>query len=296
MGFGPGEILHRYLQYGTTLAGLKQGGVSMFEQQKVAKGLQILLSETRKQADSFPPKLHAMQAIYCERSGNLYTTEELSQLQYYLRAVIYKFHLATLSLEQLWSLSHTKRDELLEALENSLDRLECSDDELLLMSFALEGFLLQGKAFLDFYMLYLCLFLRTGHAGSISRSKFNKAMEGVGENGFAEKVKLVKDYFDTRVFGEFDRRFALSPDNWGTLLTSLRDKIAHRDRLRPSFDSEETLVDKVLFDWPTIQGITYDRFCQYMQNGMFSLFEDVSPIICDLEWKPGRYHPGLWSS
>ena len=268
----------------------------MFEHQKIAKGLQILLGETRKYANSFPPKLDVMQEIYCNRNSNLYTTEELDQLQYYLRAVIYKFYLATLSLEQLWSLSHTKRDALLETLENSLDKLECSDDELLLISFGLESLLFQGRAFLDFYMLYLCVFLRTDHEGSISRSKFNKALEGVDKNGFAEKADLVKDYFDTRVFGEFDERFALSPDNWGTLLTSLRDKIAHRDRLRPSFAGEETLVDKVLFDWPTIQGITYDRFCQYMQNGMFSLFTDVSPMIYDLEWKAGQYHPGPYTT
>ena len=268
----------------------------MFNHQKIAEGLQVLLQATRDYADSFPPKVCAMQAIYCKRSGSVYTQEELNQLRYYLQAAIYKFYLATLSLEQLWSLSHTKRDELLETLENSLDRLECSDDELLLMSFALEGFLFQGRAFLDFYMLYLCLFLRTGHKGSISRSSFNKALVGATGSAFEEKAKLVKDYFDTKVFGEFDRRFALNPDNWGALLTSLRDKIAHRDRLRPSFDSKEALVDKVLFDWPTIQGITYDRFFQYMHNGMFSLFADVSPIIYDLEWKAGPYRSDLWSS
>lgn len=267
----------------------------MFQHQRIAGGLKILLSETRRYADSLPQKVLAMQEIYLERNGNLYTANELQQLRYYLKAVVYKFYLATLSLEQLWSLSHTKRDELVEVLQNSLDKLECSDDELLLISFALENFLFQGRSFLDFYMLYFCLFLRTGHQGSMSRSKFNKALENAEDGDFAEKAARAKEYFDTRVFAEPDGTFALSPDNWGTLITSLRDKVAHRDRLRPSFDSGEALIDKVLFDWPTIQGITYDRFCQYMQNGMFSVVTDVSPVIYELEWKPGPYHPDLWS-
>lgn len=271
-------------------------GVSMFERQEVVvRGLQALVSETRKYADSLPVKLYAMQEIYCKVNGGLYTTQELDQLRYYLRSLIYKFHLATLSLEQLWSLSHGKRNELPEALENSLDKLECSDDELLLASFSFEGFLFQSRAFLDFYMLYLCLFLRTGHEGSISRDKFNKALKGVRVDNFVGKAKLVSDYFNTRVFGEFDTHFALSSNNWGELLISLRDKIAHRDRVRPSFDGKETLAKGVLFDWPTLQGITWDRFCQYMQNGMFSLFTDVSPMIYDLEWKAGPYRSDLWS-
>jgi hypothetical protein len=196
-------------------------------------------------------------------------------------------------LEQLWSLSDTKRQELLYALQNSLDRLDVSDDELLLISFVFEGFLFQARAFLDFYMLYLCLFLKTGHRGSISTKKFLKALEQVQQSPFTEKAEWVRDYFDNKVFGTPDWE-GLNPNNWGSLLVSLRDKIAHRDHLRPSFDSEEALIGKVLFDWPTLQNITYDRFCQYMQNGMFALFTDVSPILYELEWKAGPYKPDLW--
>jgi hypothetical protein len=81
-----------------------------------------------------------MQEIYLRGNPDLYTSNELQQVRYYLKAVSYKFHLANLSLEQLWSLSDTKRQELLHALQNSLDRLDVSDDELLLISFVFEGF------------------------------------------------------------------------------------------------------------------------------------------------------------
>jgi hypothetical protein len=259
----------------------------------ISRGLQTLLYDSRKHTDTPLQKLDAMQEIYFRGNASLYTSIELRQINYYSKAVSYKYHLANLSLEQLWSLSDAKRQELHVALENSLDRLEVSDDELLLISFALEGFMLQARTFLDFYMLYLCLFLRTEHKGSISTNKFFKALTSVQEAPFAKKARRVTEYFQTRVFGSSDWD-GLNPNDWGTLLVTLRDKIAHRDRLRPSFDSDETLIGKVLFDWPTLQKMTYDRFCQYMQNGMFALFTDVSPIIYEVEWKPDPYRPDLW--
>jgi len=234
-----------------------------------------------------------MQGIYLQRNPTLYSQPEEQRLRYYIKAVSYKFYLATLCLEQLWALSYTKREELVYALQNSLDKLECSDDEVLLSSFALESFLLQGRAFLDFYMLYICLALRTGHKGQISTDRFRKELRKVQLEPLATKARKVRDYFDTKVFGTHDGKDFV-PSNWGTLLQSLRDKIAHRDRLRPSFESSEVLLDKVLFDWPTLQGMTYERFCQMMQNGMFCLITDVSPILYGLEWKDGPYRPNLW--
>lgn len=267
--------------------------MSFNEQYKLmANGLHILLDETRKYSDSIPKKVEAMQDIYLKRNSTLYTKEENQQLQYYLKACNYKFYLATLSLEQLWALSHTKRGQVINVLENSLDRLDCSDDDILLISFVFEGFLFQSRAYLDFYMLYLCLFLKTGHQGRISKSKFDKALMNA-PTPLDEKATIVKEYFQSEVFADTKNDW-LSPENWGTLLRSLRDKIAHRDRLRPSFDSDETLAGQILFDWPTLQQTTYDRFCQYMQNGMFELLREVSPILYDLEWKPGPFKSNMW--
>jgi len=127
----------------------------------------------------------------------------------------------------------------------------------------------------------------------MSRKRFDRALKNVPQSPLSEKAVQVKEYFDTRVFAPSAQSW-LSPENWGTLLESLRDKIAHRDRLRPSFDSDETLVGKVLLDWPTMQKTTYQRFCQYMQNEMFYLVTDISPILYELDWKAGPYKPDLW--
>jgi hypothetical protein len=142
-------------------------------------------------------------------------------------------------------------------------------------------------------MLYICLLLKTGHEGRMSKRKFDKALLNV-PTSMNDKAVLIAEYFDTKVFAESTNSW-LNPEDWGTLLRSLRDKIAHRDRLRPSFDGDETLIGQVLFDWPTLRQTTYDRFCQYMQNGMFELLRESSPILYELEWKPGPYKPGMWS-
>jgi hypothetical protein len=252
----------------------------------------MLVHNSRRHADIPIQKIHAMQDAYTQENSHLYTSAELQQIEYYLKAVTYKFHLTNLNLEQLWALSDMKRQELFYAIQNSLDRLDVSDDELLLISFVFEGFLFQARSFLDFYMLYICLFLKTGHRGSMSRDRFFQALRRTTEAPFANKAKQVHNYFDKKVFGNHDHSES-DTDYWGSLLQSLRDKIAHRDRLRPNYSSDETLLGKVLFDWPTLKDVTYDRFCQYIQNGMFSILTDVSPVIYEIEWMSGPYKPNM---
>ena len=254
---------------------------------KSTEGLHALLEMTRKYADSFPKKVEAMQEVYLEKNIKLYNSKEKEQLRYYLKASNYKFYLATLSLEQLWSLSHTKKLDVFDAIKNSLDRLDCSNDDLLLITFAFEGFLFQSRAFIDFYMLYICLILKTNQRGKISYNKFYKALKNAPPQLQAKAINIT-NYFEKNVFAE-SKNSEINPENWGALIRSLRDKIAHRDQLRPSFDNNKRLAGQVLFNWPTIHKITYDYFFQYMQNGMFSLVEDTSPILYDVDWKPETF-------
>jgi len=259
----------------------------------ITHGLDTLLVTTsKKSADNFGQKVSTMQKIHLQSNPDAYTAERVEQIRYYLKAVLYKFQLVNLSLEQLWALSETKRTDLFSALENSLDRLDTSDDELLLISFAFEGVLFQAMACLEFYMLYLCFFLQLlpiDYRGKMTTNRFFTTLKKAQRKRPTKNAALVERHFNTKVFGE-DKQDAWHPNNWGTLLISLRDKIAHRDRLRPSFDSDETLIGEVLFDWPTLRGITYDRFNQSMQSGLFCLLQELSPVLYELEWQAGpRY-------
>ena len=259
----------------------------------ISRGLLTLIRDGRRHPDIMLRKLNEMQNAFLQKNPSLYSAAEEQSINYYMKALSYKFHLSNLSLEQLWSLSEQTRMKVVDALQNSLDNLDVSDDELLLIAFTFEGFLFYAKSFLDFYMLYICFLFCTGYQGSMSTKRFYKELRKDLREPFKSKAEQIEKYFQTKVFGN-PGPSSLSTGNWGTLLTSMRDKVAHRDLLRPSFESEEKLAKEILFNWPTIQQETYDRFCQMMQNGMFFLIQDTTPILYDLEWKSGPYRPGIW--
>jgi len=121
--------------------------------------------------------------------------------------------------------------------------------------------------------------------GMMSLKKFYRCMKSTQEPILKRKSARLHCYFKKNVFSE---------DGWGTLLKGLRDKIAHQEHLRSSYEGSEKLFGKVLLDWPTLRGKTFDRFCQEIENGMFNMIRETSPILFDLEWKSGPYKPDLW--
>jgi hypothetical protein len=262
-------------------------------QRQIAQGLKALQDETSSYTRDSYLKLKKMQDIYFSRTTIKYSSEERQIIEYYLNALIHKFHMATLALEQLWALSYDKRDNIFETIEQSLDRLTVNESEYALISFTFDTFLFHSRTYIDFFMLYICFILKTGHEGSISQSKFQKALDKASEPQLSIKASQVRDFFAKSVYGEYDGK-SFDVCNWGELITSLRDKIAHRDIIRPSFQSKESLAKTILFDWPMIRNITYDRFHQYMQNGMYMLMQDISTILFDREWIPGPYKAGMF--
>lgn len=273
---------------------MNEGNMS---RERIYEGVEALVTETAKYSMNLPRKMTAMQDIFLKQNKSLYSGEEERQIRYSLKTVNFKFQLFTLNLENLWVISEKGRSQLIDALENSLDKLSIDDGDLLAASLILENLLFQGVAFLEIYMLYLLQILGTGHKGYMSSpKKFFKNLKTVANPRLKEKAKRIEGYLVNNVFGE-DKSGgvdSIDPKNWGNLLKSLRDKVAHRDLLRPSFDSDERLIGKVLFDWPTIQGLTFDRFAQSIQNGMFFMLETLSPMLYDLEWKAGPYNPDMW--
>ncbi|MCB0110883.1 MAG: hypothetical protein KDE53_33415 [Caldilineaceae bacterium] len=192
-----------------------------------------------------------------------------------------------MSIEQLQAVRHGRLYEsLLPAIENSLDTLNCSDDEQVLVSFALESFLFEARSFLDVYMVFVCLLLRTGFTnGHMSQSVFYGELHKVEESPFAHKAQWINEYFDNNVFG-----YEENPDekhfrkDWGALVKSLRDRIAHRDVISLSFDSEERYANDIRLDWPTLKGFTYHSISEMVGNGIHSLFRLGLCHIYELTW------------
>jgi hypothetical protein len=263
---------------------------------QIVDAMQAILRNVHRYTDNSPKKVREMLEVYLCRHQGDYGEEEKKQIRYSLDVTFFKFYMAAISLEQLWALNVTARANLLQALENSLDRIDCSDDDLLLASYALECCLFEANSFLDIYMFYISQLLGKPRVGNMTKDRFYKDVQSVSDGRFRAKACRIKDYFDTNVFASESKVGVFVDPAWGSILISLRDKIAHRDRIRPSFASDERLLDKVLLNWPMLRGQTYERFLQSLQNGMWSMLtEDLAPILYDLPWKPGQYTEGMWS-
>jgi hypothetical protein len=236
-------------------------GGNMFEWQKeIRDGMLLMVSKNRRYIEATHNILRHVHNVYIKENSHLYNESELSVISHFLDSVIYKSFLVRVAVEQLQSVRHGRiHESLLPAISNSLDILDCSDDEQVLVSFALESFLFEARSFLDVYMIFVCLLLKTGFTkGHMRKSRFYKELDRVTDPPFDQKSQWMKDYFETKVFGQEEiPEASIMRDDWGTLLRSLRDKIAHRDVINLSFDSREKFINDIRLDWPTLKGITY---------------------------------------
>jgi len=265
------------------------------EYNKIYVGLVDLSRSVRDYATHLPIKLQAMEEIYLQRN-NGYSEIERKRIIYFREAFSYKFHLANLHLEQLWSLSHIGSQPALlkDILSNIYDSHQFTHDDLLLPSFAIEGFIIQGTAFLDFYMLYMCSIFRISETNYLSGKKFVKALDQIEDELFLTKAEHVKNYFAEKVFSDISTG-ALLTNNWGELLKNLRNSLVHRDMLYPDFQNDIPLLTKIIGEWSEREAeLTCSRFCQDVQNIMFYLLTELAAVVYGLEYKSGPYKPGMW--
>lgn len=256
-------------------------------QKEIRDGMLLMVSKNRGYIEATHRILRHIHGIYIDKSLYLYTEDELFRINHFFDSVIYKSFLTRVAIEQLQSVRHGRINESLwNAFENILVTLDCSDDEQVLVSFALESFLFEARSFLDVYMIFVCLLLRTGFTkGYMSKSRFYDELDKVVEPSLAQKAKWIKQYFETRVFGyEENQETSISRNDWGTLLRSLRDRISHRDVISLSFESKEKFIADIRLDWPTIKGLTYHSMAETIGNGIYTLFHQGLCHIYELKW------------
>ena len=222
----------------------------MEEYSDVFSGLKNLAGVVRGYGASLPNKLEAMERVYLKQM-QVYEAGELKKIRYFREAYCYKFHLANLHLEELWSLTHLgiSQPTLRGLLSNIYDLHDTGDDFMLLPSMAFEGFVVQGKAFLDFYMLHACSIFRIDKTQRMSSKKFIRALGEVREEQFRAQANAVRAYFQCKVFAQ-GQGGVMPSNNWGELLKTLRDSLVHRDIMSPDFGSEIPLLDRLLGPWP----------------------------------------------
>jgi hypothetical protein len=154
-----------------------------FEQEsEFGKLMRSVTNKAMRHTEPVRLKYGAAHRIRIEADAHLYSGDQARQAEYYLRAAMYKYVLAQVSLEQLWALSYDRRDRMIEdALEQSLQRLTVDDEETLGIAFSLEQYLFIARSVIDFLKLYICYFLRAPHAGSMSSKSFMTSLERVAD-------------------------------------------------------------------------------------------------------------------
>lgn len=97
---------------------------------------------------------------------------------YYLNAFCYKEFLCDVVTEQIWGFVHTGEGDrlLIDVLHNIFDFHQTVDVDTVALSRLLESFLLQGTAFLDFYLQYLCAFFQIEQSKTMNGKKIKKAL------------------------------------------------------------------------------------------------------------------------
>lgn len=260
----------------------------MFEWQKETRdGMVNLVSKNREYIEKTNDIVRQIHQDYIGRNSQLYNSEELLWINYFMNSVAYKSFLVRIAIEQLQTVKFGRIEESLwPAIENNLNSMDCSDDEQIIISFALESFLFEARSFLDIYMIFICLLLKTGFtSGHMSKGKFEKELSKSIDPLLSEKAIWVKSYFDNEVFGEEnDREAVIFRKDWGQLVKSLRDKIAHRDIIRQSFESKEEFIFNIRLEWPTLKKFTYHTLAETIGNGIHALFYKVLCHIYESNW------------
>ena len=242
-------------------------------------------------------KASKAQEVYLRRNCEIYTQDETEAIRYFLDAFLYKYQITNFCLEQLWTMRDAKVEaNILDIMRNTIISLDLTKDEVFLQSHYLEQFLFQSRSCLDFFMLYLTKVLRTRHVLNMSVDKFYTALPTSSPDVLNKKADQISDYFRQHVFSdEKNVQFALTP-NWGQLVRSLRDRIAHRDRINITKNSRDLILNDVLLAMPMLQDMTYEKFCQTIENGMYEMIRDLFPVVYDLEWQAGPYREGMFET
>lgn len=195
-------------------------------------------------------------------------------------ALIWKLTAAGIHLERLWDYKDSvAMKRLLEnAVHNNFDPKRFTDKEVAYLTVEFEAYLMQARAFISVAQIHTLDACRVPFGGILTNEKYEKAVKNAPVDVSGRLVRAY-EYFTIDVFGS---------SKWGTLLRSLRDRVTHFDRIRPSV----TIIKDA--EQLNVAGLSLERLVQDFENGYYDLLVDVIAPIWEREWKPGAYIPGMW--
>lgn len=239
-----------------------------------------------KVTDTVGPSVHKlghMAEVYLTRHSGSFTITEAQAIRESVASVQWKMQSSTYHLEWLWNHSLEARYDVLELLEIR-NRSEWTDAQRFEGAVHLEAYILQVRAYLDFYFHLICRVLLCADVPHMmSTTQFRATLLRAPALN-AARAAAIDAYVQEQV---------LAPGRWGAVMRSLRDKISHADRLKPGRAATES-VGGVLLDWPTIRGLTFERLAQQFDNGRFELLRDTAPMLFEMPWQSGPFRPDAW--
>jgi hypothetical protein len=153
------------------------------------------------------------------------------------------------------------------------------DSEIAFLTAEFEAFVIQARSLITVAQIHTLDACRVPFGGHLTNAKYEKVVKKAPED-VSHRLIRAQNYFAQNVFGH---------NKWGSLLKSLRDKVVHFDRIRPSITSSDEESEEL-----TVVGLSLERLAQDFENGTYDLIVSVIAPIWDRDWKPGPYKPGMW--
>lgn len=228
---------------------------------------------------NYEPKLRSLVESRSKQLG--FQEQERKNALRSIDALVWKLTAAGIHLERLWENRESLeiRQMMASTISDTPEPKRFTDKEIAYLAVEFEAYLLQARAFISIAQIHTLDACRVPFGGQLTNKKYESLVNDSPDN---VKKKLVQafSYFDQEVFG---------PKQWGGLLKSLRDRVTHFDRIRPSRDTSHKWLEEL-----TVTGLSLERLAQDFENGSYDLIVNVIAPIWGRDWQPGAYQLGMW--
>ncbi len=227
---------------------------------------------------NYEPKLRSLVETRTKQLN--FTNSERKAALKSIDALTWKLTAAGIHLERLWEYRETAALKRLldNANQDAFEPKRFTDKEIAYLTVEFEAYLVQARAFISVAQIHTLDACRIKFGGQLTNEKYKKAVENAPPE-VSDKLVCACDFFKNKVFGS---------GKWGTLLKSLRDRVIHFDRIRPSI-SENANTEQL-----NVAGLTLERLAQDFENGHYDLFLDVIAPIWERKWIAGANISGMW--
>lgn len=228
---------------------------------------------------NYEPKLRALVEIRTRQLG----FSELKRMRALrsIDALSWKLTVAGIHLERLWE---NKESFDLQKLVSKVyggepDPRRFTDEEIAYLMLEFEAYVIQARALITVAQIHTLDACRQPFGGRLTNEKYEKAVKGAPDE-VKDRLVRAHEYFVKSVFG---------PEKWGTLIRSVRDRVLHFDRVRPTRIINEEGSEEL-----TVRGLSLEQLAQDYENGTYDLLVDVIAPIWERGWEAGVYTPGMW--